>query len=385
LKGNKVAIVTNSGGPGVMTADHAELIGLDISEPSQGLRKSLAAILSPQCGRKNPIDLTVEGTEEGYRETLKVVLNEYDGAVAIYVGTPSLESGQIAEGVCQAELKTAKPIISSFMAGKTVKEANKRFNRYGLPNYPTGERAISVLSKMAQYQERKSNNRFFPSYIGPQNKLPIKGHILEPDAMKWLGENGFPVLQNKLAQTAEEAVLAGNSIGYPVVMKVVSPDILHKSEYGGVVINIESDVHAAEAFRSIKKSSKGFDFKGVIVYPMIKGALEVIFGISRDSQFGPVVIFGMGGIYTELLNDISLRLAPLSSYAAKSMIQEVKAYSLLSGLRGQKSVNFSELNKVLVNFSMLPFKYPEIAEIDLNPVFLVEDKLFIGDVRIIRR
>ncbi len=383
LKGRKVAVVTNSGGPGVMAADHAESLGLDVSEPGPALREKLSAFLPSQCALKNPVDLTVEGTEEGYYKAMLAVQEEYDAVVAVYVGTPSLQSGPIAAGVCRAAAETVKPVVASFMAGCTVTEALETFKIHGMPNYTTGERAVAVLAGMHCYETVKAKAPGFTSYEGPQKNLPVQGQMLEPEAMAWLAENDLPVPEFEFVGSIDEAVDAARKIGYPVVMKVVSPDILHKSEFGGVLVNLDGDQTVADAFKQIKTAAAGKDFRGVVLYPMIKAAREVILGLYRDPQFGPVVVFGMGGIYTEILGDIAMKLAPLDRAAAAALISEIKMLPLLQGVRGQKAVNFDLLEETMVKFSMLPFKYPEITELDLNPLFITEKGLLVGDVRVI--
>jgi acetyltransferase len=347
------------------------------------LRDQLSAFLPSQCALKNPIDLTVEGTEEGYYKALMAVQQEYDAAVAVYVGTPSLQSGPIAAGVCRAAAETEKPVIASFMAGGTVTEALETFKLQGMPNYTTGERAVSVLAGMFDYEKVKTREPGFATYERAQEKLPVKGQMLEPDAMAWLAENDLPVPDFKFAGSSDQAITAARKIGYPVVMKVVSPDILHKSEFGGVLVNLSNDQAVAGAYEQIEAAATGKDFRGVVLYPMIKAAHEVILGLYRDPQFGPVVVFGMGGIYTEILGDIAMRPAPLNRTAAAEMINEIKMLPLLQGVRGQKAVNFDLLEETMVKFSMLPFKYPEVAELDLNPLFLTEKEILVGDVRVI--
>jgi acetyltransferase len=168
-------------------------------------------------------------------------------------------------------------------------------------------------------------------------------------------------------------------------MKVVSPDILHKSELGGVVLDIHSDEAAVSAFEAMRQAAAGKDFRGVVVYPMIRGAREVLLGLSRDPQFGPVVVFGLGGIYTEVWRDITLRVAPIDRAGAEAMIQETRSFPLLEGVRGQDRCDLNTLADVLVKFSRLPFLYPEIAEVDLNPVFVQSQRVVVGDVRVIPR
>jgi acyl-CoA synthetase (NDP forming) len=208
--------------------------------------------------------------------------------------------------------------------------------------------------------------------------------MLEHEAMAWLRENGIPVPDLNFSATADEALRGCREIGYPVVMKVVSPDILHKSDVGGVVLDIRDQDAAAAAFESLRQVATDKGFRGVIVYPMVHDAQEVLLGLSRDPQFGPVVAFGLGGIYTEVWRDISLRVAPIGRAEAWDMIRQVKSFPLLQGVRGQAPRDLAALADILVTFSQLPFRYSDIGEIDLNPVFLFSDGLVVGDVRVIR-
>ena len=202
--------------------------------------------------------------------------------------------------------------------------------------------------------------------------------------MAWLRENGIPVPEFRFARTADEAVQGCREIGYPVVIKVVSPDILHKSDVGGVIVGVEDDAAARAAFADMQRVAGGKDLRGVVIYPLVRDAQEVLLGLSRDPQFGPVVAFGLGGIYTELWRDVALRVAPIDRAEAEAMIRELKSFPLLKGLRGQAGRDLDTLADVLSRFSQLPFRYPEINEVDLNPVFLFADGLVVGDVRVIR-
>lgn len=385
IKGRRVAIVTNSGGPGVLAADRAEEVGLEISEPSPRLRERLRQFLPAHCALRNPIDLTVEGTEAGYRETLLAMLEEYDAALALDVSTPYMDTVALARGVCDAAQGAGKPVVVNFMAGRIVADAIAYLNGRGNPNYATGERAMTVLARMAAYESYKKSSPTRPEVPCQEKKLPCGGRMLEPDAMAWLKENGIPTPEFCFAVNVEQAVRGCREIGYPVVMKVVSPDILHKSEWGGVALDIREEAAATAAFDAIRRSAAGKDFRGVIICPMVRDAQEVLMGITRDPQFGPVVAFGLGGIYTEVLRDISLRVAPVDRVEAESMIREIRSFPILGGIRGQAPRDLDALAETLVNFSRLPFRYPEIAEIDLNPVFVFSTGLVAGDVRVIAK
>ncbi len=386
VKGRRVAVVTNSGGPGVLAADRAETLGLCVPEPSPQLRERLKQLLPPKCSIKNPIDLTVEGTESGYRETLTAVLDEYDAALALNVATPYLDSVALARGVIDAAHSTSKPIVANFMAGSVVAEGIEYLKTHNVPNYPIGERAITVLARMAKWAEAKGRPRPAAGKVQGVNaetrSLPV-GPLLEPDAMKWLKENGVPVPAFRFVTDETEVAAACRAMGYPVVMKVVSSDIVHKSESGGVALDIRDGEAAGAAFASMRRAAAGKDFRGVVIYPMLRGGHEVLMGLSRDPQFGPVVMFGLGGIYTEVWRDVALRIAPIDRAEAEEMIREIRSYPLLTGVRGQPACDIGALADLLVTFSCLPFHYTEVAEVDLNPVFVFSHGVVVGDVRII--
>jgi acetyl coenzyme A synthetase (ADP forming)-like protein len=385
VRGRRLVIVTNSGGPGVLAADRAEAVGFQLAEPSPALYEKLSKSLPPYCALKNPIDLTVEGTETGYRDTLSAVLQEYDAALALDVSTPYLDTVALARGVCAAAQATGKPVVASFMAGRIVAEAVDTLTAHGVANFATGERAVNVLSRMADYGAQAVNRRPAPEKPRAEKKLPGRGRLLEPEAMAWLRDNGLPAPEFRFVTQIEDVKDACCEVGFPVVMKVVSPDIVHKSEAGGVKLDLRDDFEARAAFEAIRGAAAGKDFRGVIITPQIRGGQEVLLGLAHDAQFGPVVMFGLGGIYTEVLRDIVLRVAPLDRREADAMLREVRAFPILEGARGQPRCDLEALAEALVTLSRLPFLYPEIAEVDLNPVFALPEGLVVGDVRVIRK
>jgi acetyl coenzyme A synthetase (ADP forming)-like protein len=385
VRGRRLVIVTNSGGPGVLAADRAEAVGFQLAEPSPALYEKLSKSLPPYCALKNPIDLTVEGTETGYRDTLSAVLQEYDAALALDVSTPYLDTVALARGVCAAAQATGKPVVASFMAGRIVAEAVDTLTAHGVANFATGERAVNVLSRMADYGAQAVNRRPAPEKPRAEKKLPGRGRLLEPEAMAWLRDNGLPAPEFRFVTQIEDVKDACCEVGFPVVMKVVSPDIVHKSEAGGVKLDLRDDFEARAAFEAIRGAAAGKDFRGVIITPQIRGGQEVLLGLAHDAQFGPVVMFGLGGIYTEVLRDIVLRVAPLDRREADAMLREVRAFPILEGARGQPRCDLEALAEALVTLSRLPFLYPEIAEVDLNPVFALPEGLVVADVRVIRK
>ncbi len=396
MDGNRVIIVTNSGGPGVLAADMGEEVGLNIKEVSPEAIATLKTFLPPFCGFRNPIDLTVEGTEDGYRKTLLTTLEEYDAAIAMNICPPYLDASLLAKGVADAAELSGKPIVANFLPNQVVHESVKFLKERGVPNFPSGERATIALNKMAKYYEmqrtigeEKSFTRTWETLRTKLNqepeKLPGSERMLEPEAMEWLRQNGISVPEFRFVTDEKDVAAACKVIGYPCVMKVVSPQIIHKSEYGGVIVGIKDEAAALKAFETIRARAEGKDFRGVVIYPMIKGGQEVLLGLTVDPQFGPVIVFGLGGINTEIMRDIALSVAPVNHAKALEMINSIKGARLLQGFRGSKPSDLEALADAIVKFSELPFIYPEIAEADLNPVFVMPEGLVVGDVRIIKK
>jgi acyl-CoA synthetase (NDP forming) len=388
VKGRRLAIVTNSGGPGVLAADRAEASGLRVEPPSEGLRDRLKRTLEPFCGLDNPFDLTVQGTEDDYRDVLVEVLAEYDAAVAINVNTPYLDSAPLAAGVVAAAKSTDKPIAASFMAGRPAQAALPVLRKGGVPNFATGERAVRVLALITERErvaEATTASAAGSDRATPPREpesLPWDRDPLEPEAMDWLKKLGFPVVDLRWARTVDEAADAVLGFAGPVAMKVVSPSIVHKSDAGGVILNVDGPEEAVAAFERLGVLA-GDDFRGVLVSPMVSESVEVLVGLSRDPQFGPVVACGLGGIFTEVLDDVALRVAPVELEEARAMLAELRGSAILRGARGRAPRDLDALAELLTEVSGLPFRFPTIAELDLNPVFSLERGARIGDVRVV--
>jgi len=386
VDGRRLAIVTNSGGPGVLAADRAEASGLRVEPPSDRLRNRLKRKLEPFCGLDNPFDLTVQATEDDYRDTLVAALSEYDAALTINVNTPYLDSAPLAAGVVAAAKSTGKPIAACFMAGRPARAALPVLREGGVPNFATGERAVSAMAalwRQSQRGESQGDSPGFPS-VPPcdPEPLPWERDPLEPEATDWLEKLGFPVVERRWARTTDEAADAVRGFARPVAMKVVSPSIVHKSDAGGVILNVSGPEEAVDAFERLGVLA-GDDSRGVLVSPMVSESVEVLVGLSRDPQFGPVVACGLGGVFTEALNDVALRVAPIDSEEARAMFAELRGAAILRGARGQAPRDLDALAELVVAVSRLPFRFPAIAELDLNPVFSLERGARIGDVRVV--
>lgn len=373
MKGKKLAIVTNSGGPGVMTADKCEEVGLSATEPDKDLLATLQSFLPAHAGLANPLDITVEGTAEQYGRTTAEALKKYDAAAVIYIGTPYLQALPVAQDVVKAAREAGKPVIGCFEIGVDIEECKAYLQAQNLPNFASGERGVRVLSKMAAYFDYLGEEEpVYPEFKEEKIQSDLSA-LLEPEAMDLLVKHGVATRDYRFVKGAKEAVAAAKEIGYPVVMKVVSPQIIHKSDVGGVKLNLSDDAAVEKAYNHMETIGQGKDFRGVIICPMLPQTKEIIIGFNRDAQFGPVIVFGMGGIYTEVLKDITLRVAPVTKQEALKMIRSIKTYPLLAGVRGDKPSDIDSLAELLVKFSYLPFIYPELAEADLNPVFVYEE------------
>ena len=383
IEGKKIMLVTNSGGPAIMACDRGEELNLNIMPLSEATKEKLRTYLPPHAGLNNPIDITVEGTPEWSKRVLMDCLPEYDGAVVIYVGTNYMQSMPVAQAVVEAAKVTNKPIITNFTVGPDIRECLSYLYESGIPNFTTGEECMWVFRKFLNYYkhlDKEDDSQELPEAIG---SLEGKSLLTENKVMELLKGCSLPVPTNCFVEDISQLREACEKIGFPVVMKVVSPKIIHKSDVGGVKLNIKNYDKAVEAFKSLKKIG-GEDFLGAMVYPMLnQDGLEVILGLKRDPTFGPVILFGLGGIYSEIFKDFSLKVAPITEADAIEMIKSITAYPLLAGARNTKPKNIRALAKTMVEFSKLPYLYPNIKEVDLNPVMVYENGVTIADARII--
>ena len=320
----------------------------------------------------------------GYAKALSTCLEEYDAAIVMYVGTPHLQALPVAEELTKVAKQSNKCICALFEIGSDIEEAKEVLSNNGVVLFPSGERAANALSKLVEYNEYKASNTeidLFPDIESLELGCSCDSKsLLETQAMRLLDSVDISIPKHLFASNSNDAIKACNEIEYPVCMKVVSPAILHKSDVGGVILNIKNDFECIEAF---KKLETLYGFLGVIVYPMLKKGYEVMMGLTRDAQFGPVVMFGMGGIYTEVFKDIALGIAPLTHQAALNMIKSTKSYEILQGARGGNKADIDALCDILVKLSKLPFMYESISEADINPVFAYEHGAVVADVRIL--
>jgi acetyltransferase len=385
-QGQRIAVVTNSGGPGIMAADAIERYNLTLASFTKKTHDQLRSSLPDIASIYNPVDIIGDAREDRYYKSLKLIFKDpnVDGVLVILTPTAVIDVKETARIVAELSAKNSKPVLTSFMGKVSVEEGIKILQKNKIPNYSYPENAVKVFRIMADY--RRWLNTPIPAYktFKTQRKKVEKMFVKtkkerilnlgEYEARDVIASYGFRTPKSSLALTSREAIAAAEKIGYPVVMKIVSPEILHKTDVGGVRVGIENKTQVEEAFFEITSKSRQYlphaTILGVSIQEMVGGGKEVILGMSRDVQFGPLIMFGLGGIYVEVLKDVSFRIAPLSVKDADEMIREIHAFPLLSGFRGEKPADLIALRECLLRLSQLVTDFPDIIEMDINPLLV---------------
>ncbi len=389
-KGRNLAILTNAGGPSIVTADSVAANNLHLAWLSPSTVEKLRSNLPSESSWINPVDILGDALPERYSLALETLLNDNWVNAVIVILTPQAMTQPLETAKRMIELKSKfpeKPITAVFMGGETIREAVKLLSENGIPSFNFPEDAVPVIAKMVEYGEFIGEERRLeiPKFkvdketvrrILDRAKLERRVNLLSVEAREVAKAYGIPVPRYGLAQDKRQAIEISRKIGYPVVMKVISPQILHKTDIGGVKLNLKSDAEVEIAFNEIVRNASIFmpeaKIYGVEVQEMVPQGREMIIGMHRDLQFGPLLMFGLGGIYVNLLRDVSFRLAPISREEAYEMIMETKAYALLRGIRGEASSDIDSVVDILLRTSQLSMDFEEINEIDINPVFVYE-------------
>ncbi|BDQ38776.1 acyl-CoA synthetase [Pseudodesulfovibrio nedwellii] len=397
-KGPNLAVVTNSGGPGILTADAADRSRLTMAALSQKTIQRLQKFLPSYAAFYNPVDIIGDADAKRYRQALDVVSEDpmVHSILVLLTPTASVEIEQTAEAVIRMARKCGKPVFACFMGKTRVAPARKLLMDAGIPCYAFPEPAVHSIEAMYSYYLWK--NRPKPEYIEVNRDLEqarevVREHmrrnqpeIVEFEAQQVLKAYGLPTPQTVLARSSDEAVAAAEEIGYPVVLKIASPDISHKSDVGGVKVNLWNATEVMKTFKSItakaQRMRRDAYIAGCLVQEMAPpGVKEVIIGFKRDEEFGPMLMFGLGGIYVEIMKDISFKLAPLSRQDSFEIVREIKSYMLLKGLKGEKPVNFTALEEIIMVMSRLAIDLPEVWEAEFNPVLVNHERAIVADVR----
>ena len=388
LKGRNLAIVTNAGGPGIMATDALESNGMKLATLQPETVELLRQGLPPAANVFNPVDVIGDALADRYEHALKAALADknVDGVLAILTPQVYTQIKETAEVIGRLAAGQSKPVLGCFMGEQRVGPGIEVLNQHNIPNYSFPERAVGALRAMADFWEQRQ--RPLPTYeefkvdrdrvkrVFKRVRRDGRLSLGDAEAREIMEAYGLRVPRSILAKTMEEAVEAANSIGYPVVMKVASPDILHKSDIGGVRINVRDVDQLRDLFDLLIYRAQRFmpeaEIWGVLVQEMVARGKETIIGVNRDPQFGPLLMFGLGGIYVEVLKDVTFRIAPLSRQEATQMIDEIRAYHLLRGVRGEKPSDLDAIVDAILRVSQLVTDFPEIVEMDINPLTVHE-------------
>ena len=389
LPGDRIGIVTNAGGPGILATDALEHANLEIPRLARETVEALEDYLPGAASAANPVDVLGDALADRYEHAIRLVLADpnVDGLIVIVTPQAMTEIEQTAHAVGQMAQETDKPILGCFMGEARIEAGIKVLRQYGVPNYPFPERAAAALAAMSAYRREREQPIFEvqPCDVCTSpvrelfDRVRAEGRVSvgEAEAREVLEAYGFPIPQSRLAKTTEEAIEIAEDIGYPVVLKIASPDILHKTDVGGVKLNLRSPGDVRDAFDLIVYRAgryvPGARIWGCLVQQMVPGGREVLVGMSRDPQFGPLVGFGLGGIYVEALKDIAFRIAPFGRQEAEEMMREIRSYPLLEGVRGEPPADHEAMVDALLRVSQLVTDFPEIVELDINPLIVFDE------------
>jgi acetyltransferase len=389
LSSDRVAIVTNAGGPGILATDALERAGLRLARLEAETVRSLESQLPDAASASNPVDVLGDARADRYRFALDLVLADPQVDAIIVILTPQamteiVETAQVVVEIAeQAEI----PVLACFMGEAQVQAGTKILQAHRVPNFAFPERAALVLEGMSAYRafaarpepqyEQFEVDRAAVRQTLDQTLAEGRVTIGDAEARSILTAYGLRIPESELAASADEAVEVASRIGYPVVLKVASPDILHKTDVGGVKVGLENADDVRDAFDLITYRAQRYlpDARlwGCLVQKMVPAGLEVLIGMNRDPQFGPLVTFGLGGIYVETLKDVAFRLAPFSRVEAQQMLTEIRTRALLDGVRGRPPVDKQVVVDALLRIGQLVRDFPEIAELDINPFIVYEE------------
>jgi len=386
-RGGRVAIVTNAGGPGILCADTCEADGLSVPELSPLTKSVLAEFLPPAASFTNPVDMIASAPPEHFRRAVETVLaaEEVDSVIVIFVpiGVATTEdvARAISDGVSAG--RHQKPVLACMMAAEETAPIATPGGK--IPVYEFPEAAGRALSKIADYAEWRARPLgFVPDFtdIDPRKARAICAAALSSRGPSWLtGEEvravlttmRLPLPREGIAKTAGEAAALARGFGFPVAVKLSSHSVVHKTDVGGVQLDVEDEDSVRRAFDEIRtrmaETGKLEEMDGVLVQPMIRSGIEVMMGVAADPLFGPLIAFGLGGVYVEILRDVCFRITPLTDRDAAEMVHEIRGYRLLEGYRGHPAADIPAIEQVLLRISRLVEEAPEIVELDLNPVF----------------
>jgi acetyltransferase len=403
-RGPRLAIMTNANGIGIMAAKQLLRCKGTLAELSGETIRAMDAVLPLHWNRGNPIHLLRDADTPRYAQAAEICLKDpgVDGLLAIYTPQDFARSEELAAALIAAAAKTDKPLLTAWMGGREVQKGREMMVEKGIPAYETAEAAVRTYIYMIQYDRNLQLLHETPAEL-PLDEAPPKNHLktlirracreacfilTEEDSWKFLRNYGIPVIPSRTSFTLEEALSHAGNTGYPVVLKVSSPDIIFRQDVGGVITGIDSDEALKVAYQRILDGVHRFApqaaVRGVTVQKMIGHIdYELILGVKKDRHFGAAILFGMGGLGVELFRDFSVGLPPLNQALARQLMEETGVYRMLQGYRGKAPADLRQLEKILVGFSNMIIDFPEIREMDINPIAISQGKAVALDARII--
>jgi acetyltransferase len=404
--GPRLAIITNAGGPGVIATDAVIDYGGEIARLSEKTINALDMILPPHWSKGNPVDIIGDADVKRYVEALKICLNDpgIDGIIVIYTPQGAAKPVELAEAMIDIIAEKRKPVLAVCMGGSDeVQEARQLFSKNDIPCYATPEEAVRTYMYMYKYKRNLDLLYETPREISidlspPRHYLKVlirrarrekRDVLLIDEAERFMKAYSIPIPEGGLAKSVGEAMLIASKIGYPVVLKIVSPDIIHKVDVGGVITGIKGENELREGFnkliQKIREKMPDARIEGVYVQKMVTNAdYELIIGSKKDPIFGSVILFGAGGFGVELFKDYAIGLPPLNQVLARRLMEETKIYRFLAnGYRSKPSADIAKLEEILVRFSNMLVDFPEIKEVDINPLLVSGSEAWAVDVRII--
>ncbi len=387
LQGDRIGIITNAGGPGILATDALERAGMSLARFELETKQALEEFLPGAASAANPVDVLGDARADRYKFASDKVAQDpnVDGLLVVLTPQAMTEIRQTATDIGELAKSIDKPVITCFMGEAVVSQGIDILTEYGVPNYPFPERAATAYKAMSRYRQIKTRplSEYASFDVDKQTTQELFDSVRESErlsigdaeAKAILEAYGLNPPQSKLAATPADAVEIASRIGFPVVLKIASPDILHKTDVGGVKVGLRNGEELRDAFELMTYRAQRYlpeaRLWGCQVQEMAPpGGLEVLVGMNRDPQFGPLVTFGLGGIYVETLKDVTFRVAPFTVRDAEMMLAEIRAHALLDGVRGQPPVDKEAIVNTLLRIGQLVTDFPEITELDINPLIV---------------
>ncbi|UCD35953.1 MAG: acetate--CoA ligase family protein, partial [Nitrospiraceae bacterium] len=397
--GKKVLIITNAGGPGTVSADAVERAGLEVASLDSNVATALRGRLPDAASVGNPVDVLGDADPSRYAEAIKAAQNDesVDGIIVILTPQAMTRPAETARAIAENS-SGSKPVLSVFMGGKAVLPGRSELAAHGLPYFYSPERAVGAMKAMYEHSVWKQRpprivtrfrvNRRRVERVINRSVRTNRHYLGEVKAKDILRAYGFRTPEGYLTVNSEEAVEAAERVGFPVAMKIVSPDIVHKTDLGGVRLNVASSDEVQDTFELIMlhmlQRAPDASIDGIYVEKMADRGLEVILGMTRDAQFGPMLMFGLGGIFVEVMKDVTFYLAPITQDEATLMLKSTRSYEILKGKRGQKGVDLETIAIGIQKVSQLATDFPQITELDINPFIVGKagSGSYVADARI---